>query len=132
MAAVSTYNDGAPIPPTELAAYVGDRHHDDPVFSYLNAGRSIRAAIEHRLPRDWTFDGKTVLDFGCGSGRVLRQFLPEARTGLATFHGADIHGPSIAWASENLSPPLNFVQSGELPPLTFEAGTFDLIWATSV
>jgi SAM-dependent methyltransferase len=131
-AIVSTLEDGIPVPPAALAAYVGDRYHDDPVFSYLNAGRAIRAAIEQRLPGDWILDGKTVLDFGSGSGRVLRQFLPEARAGIAAFHGADIHGPSIDWAREHLSPPLSFVQSTDLPPLPFDDGTFDLIWATSV
>src|SRR5215203_4911967 len=127
---VPTYDDGAPMPPAELAAYVGDRYHEDPVFSYMNAGRSIRAAIEQRLPSGWSLDGKTVLDFGCGSGRVLRQFLPEARADIAQFHGADIHAESIEWAQEHLSPPLNFVQSGDLPPLPFDDAMFDLVWAT--
>lgn len=71
-----------------------------------------------------------MLDFGCGSGRVLRHFLPEAET--AELHGCDIHGPSIEWIQANLSPSIEAVQSREKPPLPFPNGNFDLIWTMSV
>jgi SAM-dependent methyltransferase len=86
--------------------------------------------LESMLPDDWSWEGKRVLDFGCGSGRVLRHFLDEAQE--AEFWGCDLHGPSIEWVKENLSPPLHVFQNGVDPPLPLEDGHFDLVWATSV
>jgi SAM-dependent methyltransferase len=86
--------------------------------------------IQCFLPPDWSFEGKRVLDFGCGSARVLRHFLDEARHG--EFWGCDIDGPSIDWIASNLSPPLRCFQNEPEPPLALEASYLDLIWATSV
>jgi SAM-dependent methyltransferase len=118
------------LPPAELIGYVG--HHDPArqVEDFELFGRRYRAAILDLLPPDWTFEGKRVLDFGCGSGRVLRHFLDEAR--VAELHGCDIDAGSIAWLQENLSPPLRVFRNGEEPGLPFPEGHFDLIWATSV
>jgi SAM-dependent methyltransferase len=120
----------APLPPPHLAARVGSVEGVDPLEFYLQEGAAIRARIERFLPSDWTFDGKRVLDFGCGSGRVLRHFLDEA--GLAEFWGCDIDGPSIEWLRANLSPPLRVFQNRTDPPLSLADGCLDLIWATSV
>jgi SAM-dependent methyltransferase len=89
-----------------------------------------RAGILSALPEDWTFDGKRVLDFGCGAGRTLRHFLDEAQVG--EFYGCDIDEPSIAWLDSNLSPPFNVFVNAEEPPLPLERSSFDLIWAISV
>ncbi len=93
-------------------------------------GRLTRDELVGLLPDGWTFEGKRVLDFGCGSGRVLRQFLAEAQG--AEFWGCDIHGPSIEWLQANLAPPLHVFTNAELPPLALESGSFDAIWAASV
>ncbi|MGI8593987.1 MAG: class I SAM-dependent methyltransferase [Solirubrobacteraceae bacterium] len=122
----------APRPPVDLAAYVGDRHAEDPVESYVSTGAAIREHLERLLPQGFDLEGKTVLDFGCGSGRVLRHFLGEARAGAARFFGSDIDEPSVRWLREHLSPPFEVALTGEEPPLPFESGSFDLIWTTSV
>jgi SAM-dependent methyltransferase len=83
------------------------------------------------LPPGWSFSGKRVLDFGCGSGRVLRQMFEEARE--AEVHGCDIDEPSITWARENLCPPIGDVfLSGAQPPLQKPADHYDLIYAFSI
>ena len=117
-----------PLPPAELTAYVGGPHADD--ARYEEVGRLCRAEILSRLPEDWSFDGKCVLDFGCGAGRTLRHFLEEARVG--EFYGCDIDRSSIAWLVENLSPPFHGFPNDEVPPLPLESDSFDLIWAISV
>ena len=119
-----------PIPPSGLAARGGTPEGHDPVQFYLAEGTRLRGVIESLLPVDWTWDAKTVLDFGCGSARVLRHFEPEARRG--EFWGCDIDQASIEWDSANLSPPFRFFRNGAAPPLAQAAGSFDLIWATSV
>jgi SAM-dependent methyltransferase len=119
-----------PLPPIELMTRVGSAHGADPFDFYQREGAAVRARIEHLLPPGWTFDGKRVLDFGCGSARVLRHFLDEAPR--AELWGCDIDGPSIDWVRANLSPPLRCFQNKLQPPLPTEAAYFDLVWATSV
>jgi SAM-dependent methyltransferase len=120
----------APFPPTELMARVGPGEGSDPREAFDHEGARLRKLIESSLPEGWSFEGKWVLDFGCGSGRVLRQFLDEAQR--AEFWGCDIDGPSIAWLTQNLSPPLHCFQNGYEPPLPLEDGSLDLVWAMSV
>ena len=71
-----------------------------------------------------------MLDFGCGSGRVLRNFLQEAQ--VAEIYGCDIHAESINWGKANLCPPLHMFQSDERPPLPLRDEQLDLIWTMSV
>lgn len=98
--------------------------------SFEDDGRRARADILGSLPRDWTFEGKRVLDFGCGAGRVLRQFLDEAA--VADMRGCDIDSASIQWLEENLAPPFTVIRNDEEPPLPWPDRSFDLIWALSV
>jgi SAM-dependent methyltransferase len=120
----------SPLPPLELITRVGTVRGADPLAFYQREGAAVRGRIERMLPSGWAFEGKRVLDFGCGSGRVLRHFLPEAARG--EFWGCDIDGPSIDWLRANLSPPLHCFQNDLVPPLALDDGSLDLIWATSV
>ena len=120
-----------PYPPLELITRVGSREDsDDPIGAYEQLGAEKRAALVDLLPGDCSFEGKRVLDFGCGAGRVLRHFLSEAET--AEFWGADIDAESIKWLQANLCPPLHALQSAVDPPLGLEHDSFDLIWSLSV
>ena len=121
----------APHPPLELANRVASLEgYEDPFARYDELGAESRQAILRLLPDGWSFDGRRVLDFGCGAGRTLAHFLGEAEQGEVW--GCDIDEPSIAWIESNLSPPLHAVPCGERPPLPFEDGSFDLVWAISV
>lgn len=120
----------APLPPVELAARVGSVEGVNPLEFYEREGAEVRARLQRLLPPEWSFEGKRVLDFGCGSARVLRHFLAEARQ--AEFWGCDIDGPSIDWVSANLSPPLHCFRNEVAPPLPLDSDSFDLVWATSV
>jgi SAM-dependent methyltransferase len=97
---------------------------------YEARGRAIREEILRLLPAGWSFEGKKVLDFGCGAGRVLVHFLDEAAIG--EMWGCDIHGPSVAWLQRHWCPPLHVFRSGPVPPLPVPDGTFHLVWAQSV
>jgi SAM-dependent methyltransferase len=122
---------GVPFPPYELANRVLSLDgRGDPFTAYEQLGAETKTALEGLLPSGWSFDGKRVLDFGCGAGRTLRHFLPEARTG--EFWGVDIDEASIEWLEGALCPPLRVRQSPAAPPLGLEYGSFDLIWAISV
>jgi SAM-dependent methyltransferase len=103
---------------------------DEPFREYEALGAEAKRALVGLLPDDWSFDGKRVLDFGCGAGRTLRQFLSEAEH--AEFWGADIDAASIEWLGEALCPPLRAVHCDVAPPLGLEYDSFDLAWAISV
>ncbi len=106
------------------------RSWSDPTRVYEQMGAETKSALLRLLPDDWSFVGKRVLDFGCGSGRTLRHFLTEAEEG--EFWGTDIDAPSIEWMDGALCPPLHAWRSAAGPPLGLEPASFDLIWAISV
>lgn len=119
-----------PTPPPDLLRRIGPMGDENPLGVYEETGRLHRELLEGTLPDDWSWQGKRVLDFGCGVGRVLRQFAPL--TEEAEFWGCDLDTKSISWLRESLSPPFNFFESSEEPGLEQEDGTFDLIYAFSV
>ena len=124
-------DDGIPVPAFELAERVGSlAAGDDRLAFYVDYGRRIRDDLVVLLPDDWDWRGKRILDFGCGAGRVLRHFLPEASE--AEFHGCDIDRPSVEWLERHLSPPLHAFANGEQPPLARPDEHFDLVYAVSV
>jgi len=92
-------------------------------------GRGIRDCIVSSLPESFNFTHKKVLDFGCGTGRVLRHFQSEAQR--AEFWGCDIHAPSIVWLSENLAN-VHVFKNKEVAELPLESNYFDLIYVISV
>ncbi len=121
-----------PLPSASLRRRVGpirDGVSADERF-FLAYGKVERDVILSHLPQDWTWPGRRVLDFGCGSGRTLRHFVTEAS--VAEFWGSDIDERSIEWLQEHLTPPFRFILNGEVPPLDLEHGKFDLVYAYSV
>lgn len=119
-----------PYPPTNLVTRVGTVDGVDPMKFYIDEGLRLRAVIAELLPASWDWNRKRVLDFGCGSARVLRHYAPEAARGQ--FWGCDIDQASIRWAQANLSPPFTFFVNGSTPPLPLPKGSLDLVWAMSV
>jgi SAM-dependent methyltransferase len=122
--------DDLPIPPPNLLHRIGPMGEKDAVGTYENSGHLHRRLLENVLPADWEWDGKRVLDFGCGSGRVLRQFAPESER--AEFWGCDLDRPSLDWLEAHFSPSFHIFESAEEPGLPQADGYFDLIYAFSV
>lgn len=118
-----------PLPTAGLARRVGVLDQDNPLSSFDELGAATKRTLVDLQPEGW-FDGRRILDFGCGSGRLLRHLLPEAER--CEIHGCDIHEPSIEWIQRNLVPPMHVFVNGETPPLPFPDEHFDLISAISV
>lgn len=69
------------------------------------------------------------LDFGCSSGRVLRVL--RAAYPEVSWHGCDPNEAAIEWAREHL-PGIDFAVSPQHPPLAFDDGDLDLVYAISI
>jgi SAM-dependent methyltransferase len=68
-----------------------------------------------------------VLDFGCGCGRVLRQWMD---TKGPRFHGTDYNPDLVRWDRQNL--PFDVQLNGLEPPLPYPDCAFDLCYSISV
>jgi SAM-dependent methyltransferase len=69
---------------------------------------------------------RSVLDWGCGCGRIARHLLPR---GNECF-GCDIDADNVAWCTDHL--PGRYSISALRPPLPYQDGAFDLIYGVSV
>lgn len=74
-------------------------------------------------------EGSTVLDFGCGWGRIARVFLHDVRK--ADVHGLDVDEAFVA-ITRDLFQSGNFTRCTPFPPSGHGAAGFDLVVAYSV
>jgi len=100
-----------------------------PPEGYRDIAAFQRERITSLLPPDWVWTGKRILDFGCGPGRTLSEFV--AATEGAEFVGCDIHAESIGWARSHL-PNVTFLRNEERPPLDLPSDSFDLVYGVSI
>lgn len=118
------------MPQRELAAYVtGGIAGEDWAHGFDGMGRRLKADLLRVLPGGVPPGGR-LLDFGCGSGRLLRHLLAEAEG--TEIYGCDIHAPSIAWVQRHLCPPCHAGLCRPQPPLDHPDGFFDIVLAVSV
>ncbi len=124
-----------PLPPAELITTEALMYKDDLKLrakrqNYFGTGfRTARTVLT--MLEDWGFDLRSmqsVLEFGCGSGRVLRHFRHIAGLRLA---GTDANPKPIAWDCINL-PGIDFSENALTPPLKYDEASFDLVYALSV
>jgi SAM-dependent methyltransferase len=125
--AAAPSEDGYPLPPPELV-YAVAGHFD--VDLYVRSGADHARFIRERVSAAGLELERVgaLLDFGCGSGRVLRHWhaLPSART-----CGCDMNPKLVAWCREAL-PFAEVATNGVEPPLPYADDTFDVIYAISV
>lgn len=118
--------DGLPLPPPLLRQRV---HGAFDAESYLALSQRIAADVNKLFHSvDCKLSSfERVLDFGCGSGRLLRQLgqLP------GELHGTDIDHEAIEWCRKNLLF-VNATVNGALPPTSYPDVFFDCVIAISV
>lgn len=88
--------------------------------------RFTRAAAEQGVSASST--GVSVLDWGCGCGRLTRWF---AATGNGHYVGIDIDGENVDWCRDNLAG-ASFETVPLYPPTRLDSHSFDLVIANSV
>ena len=75
-------------------------------------------------------DVKSVLDFGCASGRVIRHF--SAQTDIPEIWGTDINARHIRWLFEHMPHTVKPVFNHCIPSIPIRDNTVDVITAFSV
>lgn len=128
--------DGLPLPPGHLIRVTSgclNQALNNPLRlydSYLARGAEGAACIRSALSRfEMEIEQfEAILDFGCGCGRMIRQWhsLPAGR-----LHGCDYNPLLVRWCSDNL-PIAEFRQSEFDPPLPYEDEQFDFLYAISI
>ena len=119
---------GIAIPPAELRYRV---HGDLSQKAFLNVGRQVTNNITKCIERvgcKWS-SFIDILDFGCGSARVIRYFLAEDCE--KNFTGVDINQELIDWCKANIDG-VNWKLTPTLPPTDLEDNSFDFIYGISV
>ncbi len=119
--------DGLPLPPARYIFWVTIN-----VWRaiYFHSGQIITADIKSHLQTAGLdlANFRTLLDFGCGCGRISRHLAGLKST---TLFGVDYNPELVAWCSKNL-PFGRFSQNELEPPLQFDDNMFDFILARSV
>jgi SAM-dependent methyltransferase len=122
-----TGDPGLPVPPRELWWGYGQSPQE-----YLEIGQGHVAAMRSVLQAAGGSlePGNRILDFGCGSGIMLRWLNDLAQVGEVW--GVDISERHMYWCQQHLSPPFLFATTTSFPHLPFEDCYFDFVYAGSV
>lgn len=119
--------DGFPLPPSYLIYLT---INNPSILDYFRGGyitsRSMKRCLENNAIDLKGF--KTILEFGVGCGRVLREF-PAMTT--SELYGSDYNPKLISWCQRNLfcaSFSLNQLE----PPISYKDNQFDFIYLISV
>jgi SAM-dependent methyltransferase len=119
--------DAVSIPPPRLRVLVDG--HGDP-GGFLADAEAGATMIRRTLARAGVepADLSSILDFGCGCGRIARHWAKLSRPAL---HGCDSNPELVEWCHANL-PFMEVTVSGARPPSPYEDDRFDLVYAVSV
>ena len=120
--------EGQPIP-IESRVHLG---YGNSAAEYLDSGVRDVNTILQILARCGAPvpDGATILDFGCGGGRMLRH-LPTALPG-GQYWGCDTESKAIAWAQVYLGEAFRMFTNLREPRLPFADASIDFVFAGSV
>lgn len=121
-----------PLPSRELMVRIGTPPGSEAEVaeSFVRMGLRQRECFEHLLGPTWTWDDTTLLDFGCGCGRLLRHFANQSNS--TSLIGVDIDAPSIEWIRSNLPFVNQALVCGESPGIELADCAVDVVTAASV
>ena len=98
--------------------------------SYFNSGVEDAKAISEIIHRFLKNEKISVLDWGCGSGRVLGHISKYVNS--SSIWGCDINAQQIIWAQTFLDSQIGLTQCTTFPHLPFPDDSFDFIYSLSV
>lgn len=118
-----------PVPPPALRVRV---HGAEGLTEFHKIGKVVALDLEstiysHQIPLS---DRSNILDFGCGSGRIITWF--QNLYPQSNFFASDIDSEAISWCQSNLADRARFEVNENLPPLPFASDWFDLVYSISI
>jgi len=100
---------------------------------YLSWGKYDHDELVRLFGKYSTLNEKrSILDFGCSSGRVLRHFEREYNENQWSLFGCDIQARAIQWIRQYFPKHYNVINTSTLPHLPFEDESIDFIYGFSV
>jgi ubiquinone/menaquinone biosynthesis C-methylase UbiE len=115
-----------PTPPARLAF---DAYANVDNEFYRTSGKTRAEEIATHIRQHVDTPDPAVLEWGCGCARILRHLTDELPKGALA--GSDYNPDSIEWCRKNI-PGIRFELNGLAPPLPFDEGEFDAVYAISV
>ena len=114
----------APQPPLDLQERIGGSK------DFINLATQIATLVMTYVGKyKPIFESGSILDWGCGCGRVITQLMkfvsPER------LHGCDIDSAAIEWDKQHLHGP-SFIRVDPYPPTNYPDRSFDVIYGISV
>jgi SAM-dependent methyltransferase len=94
-------------------------------MSGYSDARRLRRLYQHYVG---DLAGRSILDWGCGHGRVIRHFAIDGDVSCA---GVDIDPDNVDWAQRTLAG-VDWAQAGLHPPMPFPSDSFDFVYGISV
>jgi len=103
------------------------------VGGFLQSGHHMVADMEKVLGRHALSLSMfhTILDFGCGCGRVLRCLGPRSDPRPLPY-GTDMDAEAIAWCQAHYGRHAQFAVNAPAPPMDFADDFFDFVYSISV
>lgn len=114
------------IPPIELIYETFGRTSYE---LFLESGKKAAKSIKEIFKSLSENDSPTILEWGCGVGRIIRHIPNEFPN--AMIFGSDIDKKMIEWCKKNYEN-IVFEENDTRPPFNFEDNYFDLVYAASV
>lgn len=113
----------SPFPPVELMANVSGLQNERDFAAH---GTDIYRALEASSPKPMS-EYRSILDFGCGCGRLARMF--KGHPGRIA--GCDIDARHVEWINDNLDY-MEAKVSKVSPPIPYATGEFEAIISISI
>ena len=114
------------LPPPHLAF---DAYSAPDWYHYKQSGEKSAEFI-YNITKKYLTNPAAIYEWGCGPARIIRHLPAVAESNIQIF-GTDYNPETIEWAKKNISG-VSFDLNMLNPPLTYDNGVFDLIYAISV
>lgn len=116
------------LPPDYYLFETFDLNYEKYFYDSIKALKDIIATIESVHP---IADESRILDWGCGSGRLIRHFANSIKASNVTLYGTDYNENYIDWCKKNI-PNVFFNKNSDFPPLPYEDNFFDVVYGISI
>lgn len=116
------------VPPAALAY---DAYNHVNWREYHDSGTLHARLIADLIREHISADPLQICEWGCGPGRVIRHLRGALADRTVELFGADYNPASVAWCRTHI-PGVEFRHNDPEPPLPFEGGALDALYAISV